>query len=297
LNSIDQRIHTGSLTLQIREYPYPGEAVIFLHFSGGNLMMWQRAVPYFQDRYRLLLVDQRDHGRSDKPQNDGRIDTMAADISELMDKLMLKRAHLIGSSLGAEVGLSLAANYPRKVISLVCEGVPYSEFGPNSTWEGSEEEYKDHVEKILAGVRSKPDPIFPSPQAYVESKKSDFENKGWWNPSTEAFFEYDAFEFSPGCFTRSYQQKARLNYIERYLACRFEDYYPRVTCPLLLLSDLEDWRNERLQAAMLSLSRLARQSQIIPLAGWVHPYGWFLQPEQACEPILNFLAGNQSKRL
>jgi pimeloyl-ACP methyl ester carboxylesterase len=43
-------------------------------------MMWQRVVPYFQDHYRLILVDLRDHDKSDKPQASGHIDQMARDV-------------------------------------------------------------------------------------------------------------------------------------------------------------------------------------------------------------------------
>lgn len=37
----DLRINTGNIELQVREYEWEGAAVIFLHFGGGNLMMWQ----------------------------------------------------------------------------------------------------------------------------------------------------------------------------------------------------------------------------------------------------------------
>ena len=59
----EQRVNVGGIELQIREYERSGEAIIFLHFGGGNLMMWQRVVPYFQEDYRLILVDLRGHGK------------------------------------------------------------------------------------------------------------------------------------------------------------------------------------------------------------------------------------------
>lgn len=37
----DLRINTGEVELQVGEYEQDGDAVIFLHFGGGNLMMWQ----------------------------------------------------------------------------------------------------------------------------------------------------------------------------------------------------------------------------------------------------------------
>ncbi len=43
----DRRVNVGGIELQIREYERKAEAVIFLHFGGGNMMMWQRVVPAF----------------------------------------------------------------------------------------------------------------------------------------------------------------------------------------------------------------------------------------------------------
>ncbi len=141
----DMRVKVNQIELQIREYKQEGDAIIFLHFSGANLMMWQRVVPYFQDRYRLILVDLRGHGKSDRPETGYHVDEMARDVVGIMEHLKLERAHIVGSSLGAEVGLSLAANYPEKVISLVCDGALSSEYGPYGTWEGSETDFEEHV--------------------------------------------------------------------------------------------------------------------------------------------------------
>ncbi len=124
------RVQVNQIELQIREYEQEGDAIIFLHFSGVNLMMWQRIIPYFQEHYRLILVDLRGHGKSDKPETGYHMDEMARDVIGVMQHLKLERAHIVGSSLGAEVGLSIAANYPEKVISLVCDGALCSEYGP-----------------------------------------------------------------------------------------------------------------------------------------------------------------------
>jgi pimeloyl-ACP methyl ester carboxylesterase len=285
----DLRINTGNIELQIREYEREGDAIIFLHFGGGNLMMWQRAVPYFQDHYRLILVDLRDHGKSDKPQTDGHIDTMARDVVGVMEHLKLERAHIIGSSLGAEVGLSIAANYPEKVISLVCEGALCSEYGPYGIWAGTEAEFKEHAAHEVEEARNRPSKVFPSVDAMVESRKQIFEKDGLWNQYFEAFQKYDAFEVGEGKFTRSWQNLAMANYLEHYFECRFEDYYRRVKCPVLMLPSEEDLKDERTKTAMTGLSKLADKAKIAAVPGWVHPYGWLLDPEPTSKVILEFL--------
>ena len=287
----DLRVNVGNIELQIREYEREGAAVIFLHFGGGNLMMWQRTVPYFQNHYRLILIDLRDHGKSDKPQTDGHIDTMARDVVGVMEHLKLEQTHIIGSSLGAEVGLSVAANYPEKVISLVCEGALSSEYGPYSVWDGTEAEFKEYAAGEVEKVRNKPVQVFTSIDAFIESRKKIFEQDGSWNEYVEAFQRYDAFEASEGRFTRSWQNLAMAKYFEHYFECRFEDYYRRVKCPVLMLPGEDDMKDERTKSAMTGLSKLAANAKIAAVPGWDHPYGWLLvDPEPTSKVILEFLA-------
>ena len=286
----DLDINVGSIKLRIREYERDGSAIIFLHFGGGNLMIWQRIVPYFQDRYRLILVDLRDHGKSDKPHTGGHMDEMAHDVAMIMEHLHLERAHVVGSSLGAEVGLGMAANYPEKVISLVCDGALCSEYGPYGIWEGSAAEFEEYVAGQLAPVRGKPDRVFASAADLVEFYRQVFAKDGWWNPYMGAWQEYDAFEVSTGQFTRSWRKAAMAEYLEHYFNYRFEDYYRRVRCPVLMLATEEDMQDERAKNAMQGLCQLAPQARIVAVPGWIHPYGWLVDPEAMTQVVLEFLA-------
>ncbi|MEJ2758032.1 MAG: alpha/beta fold hydrolase, partial [Anaerolineales bacterium] len=83
----DLRIPVGEVELQVREYAHPGEAVIFLHFGGGNLHMWDGVVPYFEGKYRLVLVDLKGHGKSDKPSTGYHIDQLADEVIAVMHDL------------------------------------------------------------------------------------------------------------------------------------------------------------------------------------------------------------------
>ena len=285
----ENRVSTNQIELQVREYGHEGDAIIFLHFSGANLMMWQRILPDFQDHYRLILVDLRGHGRSDRPETGYHMDEMARDVLGIMQHLKLERAHVVGSSLGAEVGLSMAANYPDKVISLVCEGALYSEYGPYSTWEGSEADFEEHVAGQLETMRNAPETIFPSVDALVDDRRDLLEKYGWWNEYVEAVVRYGAHKVGDGKYTKGFGKQAMADYMACYFRTRFEDYYRRVRCPLLILVGEGELEDERERAVMEGLSALAAQGEIVEVSGWEHPYGWLLSPEGATASILKFL--------
>jgi pimeloyl-ACP methyl ester carboxylesterase len=285
----EKRIKTNQIELQIRDDEHEGEAVIFLHFSGANRMMWQRALPWFEGKYHLVLVDLRGHGKSDKPEGGYNIDNMARDIVEMMAQLGLRRAHIVGSSLGAEVGLSLAANYPKRVISLVCEGAPMSEYGPYSTWEGSEADFEVHVTEELDTIRNRPETLYPSLEVMVGKYQEAFEKHGLWNEWHEVMVRYGAYQLADGSWARLVRKPIMLNYLEGYFHCRFEDYYPKVKCPLLLIPDADAYNRPQERAVMEKLCALAYRGQIAAVEGWDHPYGWLTAPDGACAAILAFL--------
>jgi pimeloyl-ACP methyl ester carboxylesterase len=289
------RIKVGEIELQVQDYEKDGEAIVFLHFGGGNLMMWQPVVPYFQLQYRLVLIDLRGHGRSDKPQVGYHIDDMARDVVGVMQGLQLERAHIVGSSLGAEVGLSLAAHDPQKVLSLVCDGALSSEYGPYGVWQGSEASFKEYVEGVMQGMRSAPEKLFPSVEAFIEHARLAFEKSGWWNDSFAGLYRYDACRTGDGQYSRSWSKPAQLEYMQFYFAARFEDYYRQVQCPLLMVPSAADFEDEHQLSAMTGLSRLANRATIVPVPGWIHPYGWLLDPADMCKVVLDFVGNAGGK--
>jgi 2-succinyl-6-hydroxy-2,4-cyclohexadiene-1-carboxylate synthase len=285
----EKRIKTNQIELQVQDYEHYKDAIIFLHFSGANLMMWQRAVPFFMDKYRLILVDLRGHGKSDKPKEGYHMDGMARDVVGVMQELDIEWAHVVGSSMGAEVGLSLASNYPEKVISLVCDGALSSEYGPYGTWEGSKDEFSEYVSSFLEKMRASSEKIYPSVDALVAKSREGLEAIGWWNEYVEAMERYDAFELEEGKYISAFRKYGKEDYFKHYFQYHLEDYYKIVKCPLLMVPGEDVFKNRREKAAMQGLKRLAAQAQIVKVEGWEHPYGWLLDPDGMCKEILKFL--------
>jgi 2-succinyl-6-hydroxy-2,4-cyclohexadiene-1-carboxylate synthase len=292
----EKRIKINQIELQVRDYENNKEGIIFLHFSGANLFMWQPAIPFFLDIYRLILLDLRGHGKSDKPETGYDMDVMARDVSGVMEQLKLNQAHIIGSSMGAEVGLSLAANYPEKVLSLVCDGALSSEYGPYGTWAGSKDEFHQHVAGSLDQMHNSPEKVYASVDALVEKSRESLEEIGWWNELVEAMERYGANVLEDGKVPRGFRKFAREDYYKHYFQYRLEDYYKKVQCPILMVPGEDVYENKREIAAMEGLRKLAAQAQILRVDGWEHPYGWLINPQPMCQAILKFLIRIEPKK-
>jgi hypothetical protein len=131
--------------------------------------------------------------------------------------------------------------------------------------------------------------IFPSVEALVDNSREVLEKYGWWNEYVEAMERYGAFKLDEGKFTQAFRKQARENYVKHYYRYRFEDYYSKVQCPLLMLPGEDLLENAREKDAMQRLAALASHAEIAEVSGWVHPYGWLLHPEGVCKAILEFL--------
>ena len=75
-------------------------------------------MPEYAKHFTCFSVDLRATGESSKPEGVHSIDLYADDIVAFMQELGIHKAHVFGMSLGAAVGLSLAARHPGRVLSL-----------------------------------------------------------------------------------------------------------------------------------------------------------------------------------
>ena len=75
-------------------------------------------------RYRLILVDARGHGQSDKPHDAASyaLDSRVADVVAVMDAVGVKRAHFWGYSMGGYIGFGMAKHAPQRINALVIGG-------------------------------------------------------------------------------------------------------------------------------------------------------------------------------
>lgn len=87
----------------------------------GNANCWDPTyfIPKLSERFKLIMFDNRGAGRTDVSDKEYSIRLLADDAAGLMDALGVKRAHVLGISMGGMIAQELALNYPERVEKLV----------------------------------------------------------------------------------------------------------------------------------------------------------------------------------
>jgi pimeloyl-ACP methyl ester carboxylesterase len=99
-------------------------AVLMIMGAGGQATMWPLELikPIANAGYHVIRFDNRDVGLStwikNYEANPYTLEDMAADSIGLMDALNIKRAHILGASLGGMIAQLVAIKYPQRVLSL-----------------------------------------------------------------------------------------------------------------------------------------------------------------------------------
>lgn len=103
-----------------------GPPVVLIHGFSGNLeSSWKETswVEALRHNYRLILLDCRGHGKSDKPHEDSDYgQKMVDDVIKLLEHLSIEKANIFGYSMGASITFRLILTKPEVIISAILGG-------------------------------------------------------------------------------------------------------------------------------------------------------------------------------
>ena len=105
-----------------------GAAVVLIHGFTGTIERSWTGTGVLHDLardYRVVALDLRGHGRSDKPHQPKAYEELGLDVIRLLDHLGIDKAHAVGYSLGGIILARLLVTHPQRFSSAVLGGAAY----------------------------------------------------------------------------------------------------------------------------------------------------------------------------
>ncbi len=108
-----------------------GEPVILIHgYAASIAANWGQpgVIKGLAESYRVIALDNRGHGQSDKPHDVASYgNKMVDDVIRLMDHMKIKKAHIVGYSMGGFMTEALLTEHPKRVITATLGGAGWSD--------------------------------------------------------------------------------------------------------------------------------------------------------------------------
>ena len=97
--------------------------LVFIHGAGGSIATWKYQLGAFKEHFNVLLIDLRDHGRSDVEEADlYSFELIVEDIHQVITHHGIKKAHFMTLSFGSVLLQAYSLKYPKTVMSAVFTG-------------------------------------------------------------------------------------------------------------------------------------------------------------------------------
>lgn len=278
------KVPGDGISLQMAEWPGDGPGVLCLHGLTANLHCFELVAEGINPACRVLAMDLRGRGLSDKPAQGYSMEHHRRDLVSALKAMGLARISLLGHSLGAYLCLAFAAEHPELVEKLILV---------DGGAELSAEEWMAVGTAIQPAV-DRLGKVMPSFEAYLDSsRQAPYANP--WNSCLEAYFRYEIEEVPGGVSTRVQpdnisEERANLKEFKP------SDHYAKIQCPVLVLRATEGLGPEKglilPEGAAGSMLASIPQAKLVNLEGADH-YSIIFQPNQERDQaIIGFLTGD-----
>ena len=258
-----------------------GEPVVFLHGGPGqgSQTFAKFAGPALEKSLRLIYLDQRGSGRSERPADGAySVPLMVEDLEQLRRKWGAQRISLIGHSFGTVLAMEYAAKYPEHVAKVVLSGAVVDapaalDLQCARLEKTAPETYAKAVARLPAGSPRKCN-IFAAPRAFIDGNM-------YPDPATMKLVDDADAE---GGLHNTGEVGAAL-FKQGFLNYRFE--HPEgLTMPVLVIGGAQDY--QAMVEPIRTFVAVAPNARLIEYEGAGH-FMFVEQPDRFARDVIEFL--------
>jgi pimeloyl-ACP methyl ester carboxylesterase len=215
------RVRVNGVSLAVREWPGKGPAIVCIHGLTGNHTCFASVADILSPDYRLIAYDLRGRGESDKPEGGYSLQIHCQDLGGVLDQHGLKKAIIMGHSLGAHIGLTFAVQAPQRVAKLILldGGI----------------DVRPEILDALGPAINRLGVEFPSLEAFLTMLQGLPMFAGRWNEYLDRYFRYDVEALPSGAVRSKVIKLAIQEELVNLSRERLWVRHHQVRCPALIL--------------------------------------------------------------
>jgi pimeloyl-ACP methyl ester carboxylesterase len=218
-------VQTNNIQLHYLSYPGEGPTLVLMPGLTGNAHTFEGLIQAgLSPRYRVLALDLRGRGLSDKPASGYSMADHAADVIGLLDTLDLDQVILGGHSFGGLLTLYIAAHQPERISKLVIIDAGGS--------------MHPRARELIQPSIDRLGKILPSWEAYLQAMKQMPFFEGWWNPTIESYYQADVHTNADGTVQPRSRPEAIIEAVDKALTEPWAQHLALIRQPALLLNSL-----------------------------------------------------------
>lgn len=153
-----------------------GSPLVLLHGYPLDHHLWDEVAPFLVDTFDLILPDLRGFGESSTVDSFYTVEDIASDIAALLDHLEIRKAAIVGHSMGGYVALAFARLYPERVSGLGLVSSQVLADAPDRK-EGRYKSAAEVADKGIGSVVAAMTPKFTSNQKLQEVARESMERQ------------------------------------------------------------------------------------------------------------------------
>ena len=148
-----------------------GDPVLLIHGLGSSGRDWEYQLPALLPQYRVLTLDMRGHGKSDKPSRGYSVKGFAADCLAFIKHMQLTKPHIVGISMGGMIAFQLATDHPEVPASLtiINSGPELIPRRPKEYLLVAQRLFFAHILPLSAVAKGLAKTLFPKPEQQLRS--------------------------------------------------------------------------------------------------------------------------------
>ena len=150
-----------------------GDHIILIHGFSDRKEHWQAQLDALSEHFKVIRMDNRGAGKSDRPDGEYTMEIYASDVNGLMDFLDIEKSHIMGHSMGGMIAQNFAILYPNRVNKLILL----------NTFPGLKppgEPVDDVVKMLKANAIAGQEALEKDPlNTFIDGAKSSYSRKFW----------------------------------------------------------------------------------------------------------------------